>query len=482
MIRQALFFSSLSQYIVKLIAFISVIVFARLLTPEELGVFAIASSLSMLVTEIRLLGTSNYLVREKELTAETVQQGLGLTLLISWSLGLFIIITANFVSEFYGINDLATIFSILGLGFFLAPFISVISSLLSREFKYQTLMVSRLITQVVTFVVSLTLVLLGYSYYGLAWGVLVGSIAQFFILVKAKPAMFTWIPKFNGLRKIVKFGLLSSGTNLLQRFDATLPDLVIGKLGTPVNVAIFSRAGGLLSFVTQLLVLGVRPVSLPYLSQVKRDGGDLKEAYIKATLLLGSITWPILLVVGFASFPAIVFMFGEQWIDSTPLVSILVYWAVLRVIHTLSPSLLMASENDTIMFIKQLIVFITMLLGMILAFPYGLKAVAWAMVLAGLVDFILASWTIKKAIGLSIFTFISSMSKNIVLCIVCSLFTIYLDHLIDFETTEPGISMLVIAATLPFVWLGTVFATQHPIKSEILYIYKKLKNLGPISK
>lgn len=480
MVRQALLFSSLSQYLVKIIAFVSVVVFARLLTPEELGVFAIASSLSMLVTEIRLLGTSNYLVREKSLSIETVQQGLGLTLLISWGLGALILVLAPFIASYYSIHDLGQIFSILALGFFIAPFVSVISSLLSRELKYQTLMFSRLVTQLITFAVSLTLVLAGYSYFGLAWGVVAGAVAQFIVLNFAKPAMFVWKPKFTGLRKIVKFGLLSSGTNLLQRFDATLPDLVIGKMGTPANVAMFSRAGGLLTFTTQLLVLGVKPVSLPYLSQVKRDGGDLKEAYIKATLLLGSITWPVLLVVGFASYPAIIFMFGEQWTESTTLVSILVYWALFRVIHTLSPSLLMASENDTIMFVKQLCVFATMLVGIIYAFPFGLEAVAWAMVIAGFVDFAVASWTVYKAIGLSISVFLFRMSKNIILCFTCGVTTLTIEYFLNFEANSPALSMLAISCIMPVVWLFTVFVTRHPIGHEIYYLISKLRQRGAV--
>jgi O-antigen/teichoic acid export membrane protein len=64
-VRTGIIYSSLSRYGLKLIALISSVLFARLLTPVEIGTFAIASSLVMLLAEVRLLGASVYLVRER---------------------------------------------------------------------------------------------------------------------------------------------------------------------------------------------------------------------------------------------------------------------------------------------------------------------------------------------------------------------------------------------------------------------------------
>lgn len=466
-VRSAVIFSSLSSYLVKILAFVSVITFSRLLTPSELGVFAIASSLTMVMAELRLLGTSNYLVREKEITRSKVASGVGLTMLVSWSLGAGIFVCSGFISNFYGIADLAYIFRILTVGFLLAPFISVMSSLLSRSLMYKHLMLVRLSTQVTTFLTSLVLVLLDFSYFGLAIGITAGVMVEFLILLLFKPDLYSWRPSFKGLRPIAKFGIYTSITNLLQRFDSTLPDIVIGKMGTPANVAMFSRGSGFLLFLTQILVMGSRPVALPYLSMVQREGGCLKTAYIKATLLLGAICWPVLIVAGIASEPAILLMFGEQWRDAIPIVSILVYWALFRIVHTLSPSLLMAANREGLMLAKQAIVFTVTLLGIIIAFPYGLKAVAKAMVIAGVLDFLLSSVTLFVAIGLSLFEFIRAVFKNIVLCVVCGWLASMECSAVEFESYNHALKLLVIAAILVPSWCVFLFLLKHPLSKEI---------------
>ena len=474
-VRNAILYSSISHYVLKIVGFASVIIFARLLTPDELGIFAIASSISLVAGELRLLGTTNFLVREKELTEEKVRSGIGLTLLVSWPLGFSMILFAEKAAQFYSLPSLRDIFIILSIAYFLAPFTSVMSALLSRSFNYAQLTAAKFISSMVSFLVSLILVLMEYSYYGLAIGNISGVFCQLVVLIFCKPPSMFWLPSFKGIRKIIRFGLFSSITNLLQRFDATLSDIVIGKLGTAANVAIFSRGTGFTLFISQFLILGIRPVALPYLSQVNRDGSDVKKAYIKATLLLGATCWPTLFVGGIASYPAILLLFGEQWIESVPVAKIVVIWSVLRVIHTLSPSLLMAVGREGIMLLKQIAVFVTMLVGMLIGFPYGLEGVAWGLVAASIVDFLFASWTVKKATGLGLIEFVFAMRLNVALTLVCCLVAWGIDRIVDFEKFNPVYSFLLLAVIMPAVWLATVIVFNHPIKTELFKLLQPLK-------
>jgi O-antigen/teichoic acid export membrane protein len=49
-VRKAILFSSISAYFGKFLGFIGVIIIARMLTPGELGVYAIAASLIIIVS------------------------------------------------------------------------------------------------------------------------------------------------------------------------------------------------------------------------------------------------------------------------------------------------------------------------------------------------------------------------------------------------------------------------------------------------
>lgn len=475
-VRKALLFASGSQYLIKVLNFASVIILARILTPEELGIFAIATSVVMIVTEFRLLGTTNYLVREEHITKELIRTGIGLTVLISWTLGMSVFLLAPSIGRFYELDSLVYIFRILSISFFFAPFISVTSSILTRELKFDQLMYVNVAVQVIKIVASVVLIMMGYSYLGLAWAIVISTLFEVIIYRFIKPDIVSWKPLFKNFKPIIRFGVYSSLTNIMSRFEAAASDIIIGKAGTPTQVAIFSRGAGFLNFISELVTAGVWQVALPHLSQVKRSGGDLATAYIRASLLLGAVVWPVLAVAGLASYPAIILIFGEQWIASVPIVSIMTGWAIFKAMHALSSSLFYSSGYEKLLLKKQTIVFVGTILAMVGSVSYGLTAIAWAMVGLGIFDFLVSSWALKKVINLSIFQFIKMMSPNFILITSCFCAALIIDFVIDFQTFFPLYSFLILATIMPVVWLFTVWWIKHPIFSELKPIFQFAKN------
>ena len=96
-IKNAALLSSVSGLVSKGISLLSVVIVARLLTPEEIGVFVIASSLTLIASEIRLIGINAYIIREKELTEEKVRRCIGLAILVSYSFGLILLVCSVFL-------------------------------------------------------------------------------------------------------------------------------------------------------------------------------------------------------------------------------------------------------------------------------------------------------------------------------------------------------------------------------------------------
>src|SRR5690554_3377447 len=94
-VKQALLYSSIGRYLLMAIGLIASMIIARLLSPGEIGTYAIASSVVMVMAEFRTLGANSYLIRQAELTTEKIRSAYGLTILISWGLG-FAIAAASY--------------------------------------------------------------------------------------------------------------------------------------------------------------------------------------------------------------------------------------------------------------------------------------------------------------------------------------------------------------------------------------------------
>lgn len=472
-IRGALLYSVTSKYSIRLLGLISTMVLARLLTPSEIGTFAIASSIVMLLTEFRMLGAGVYLIREKVLDDQKIRSAFGLTILISWGLGLVIAGSSPLLSEFYRMPEITVLFLVLSISFFLAPYISIPTSLLSRDLKYRQIMIIQMSAAIANFVSSVLLVVLGFSFYSLAWGRSIASAVQLSAVLYYRPRGIPWSPSFRNMKAVARVGIYSSTANILRKSQTTAPDLVIGKMGTTTQVGMFSRGMGFVDFLSQSIEMGISPVALPYLSSVRRQGGDVLKAYTKATLLIGSLTWPVLAVASLTSFPAIRLFFGDQWDAAAPIAAILAYWALLRSVHSMSPPLFIATGKETWLVIKEAITFTIFILGIILTFRYGLQAVAWSMVFSSAVNMTLTSWVLRYCIRLKILPFIGAMVPNIVLTVVCWLTTYVIGLFVDFDQADPIFSIAIVMLILPPVWLVTVMTLKHDIYRELKGLLKR---------
>lgn len=471
-VRNAVFFAALSKYSLSVLGLISTIVVARLMTPAEIGLFAIASSVVMLLGEVRLLGAGVYLVREAELTTQKIRSVMGLTVLISSSLGLTLILTAPLVAEFYAIPEIAPIFWILSVSFITAPLISVPAALLSREFAYRELFLIRVGTALTALLSTVVLVVMGFSFYGLAWAHTISMVVQVLITLYYSPKNMVWRPSFRGFGPILKVGVFSSAGNIIKRTQTTLPDLVIGKVGTTAMVGLFSRGLGFIEFLSQSMVMGVAPVALPYLSRVKREGHDLVAAYTRSTLLLGALVWPVLAVASLVSFPAIRLFFGDQWDDAAPIAALLAFWALFRSVHAFSQQVLITARKEALMLQKEVLILGIYLGGMLLVASQGLMAIAMLMVGAAIADCVISTLVLKHGIGLSVRQFCRSMLPNVILTALCWSATWAMgEWWLDFNHAEEVLpAIITVALVLPWVWLLGLALLKHPLFDEVLNI------------
>lgn len=465
-VRHALKFSVPGTFLAKIINLLTVVIIARIMTPEELGIYAIAAAMVMVVDVFKSFGVSSYIIKKEVLSKDDLHSALGLNIIITSTIGFGLLVLAKPLENFYEYEDIATLLWLLSISFFVSPFFSNGMALLAREFKFkQTLQIS-LTSQAFEFVVVITLIMLGFSYFSMAIAVAIKSIFQLFLIWHHRPDNMTWKPKFSGTKKIATFGVLVTFANLLDRLSIISMDLIIGKLGTPGMVAYFSRGLGFIEFLTGTISEGISPVTTPFLAEKQRLRHNLETAYYQAIQLLGVILVPALLVAGVASYPVIILFFGEQWIKCAELVSVLCLWGVFRNIHALCPSLLITTGNEKYLFIRNLLIFFLTATSVYFSFPYGLLAIAIAITGVSLVNLIITTLLLKFVLGFSIRMFVSIQLPNAVISFSCFIAAYISSKLVDFERESIFISFTVLIPFVGLTWLATLWLTKHPLLIE----------------
>ena len=298
--------------------FVLTIALARLLSPQDIGIFSMSAVLMAVAHVFRDFGVSAYIKREKELTSEKLRNALGVLLITSLSMAAAMYLSAPLWAEFFREPQVIQVVQVLALGFFFIPFGAIPMAILNREMAVEKSARVTAVTTVVYFGTSIGLALAGFGPMTMAWANLVniivtGAMARWML---ARP--LPWLPSFRLSRGIVHFGLGNLLTTLLKAADNALPDVLLGRWMTPAAVGLFSRANSTVSMVGTALLPTVNYFALPYMAKVHHSDGPVASEYLRSTSLINSLILPALAAIAVLAHDIVSFLYGSAWLEAAP--------------------------------------------------------------------------------------------------------------------------------------------------------------------
>lgn len=471
-VRKSLVYSVSSQYLNRGINLVSIMFIVRMLTPEQLGVFAIASSIVLIASELKSFGADGYLIREKSIDKALVSKAIGVSSSISWSIGTLVFCSSWYLESFYEQADLAILIQLLALSFFLSPHIGAGKALLARDFKFERILIVDTSSQIVQFVSVVVLIYQDFGYFSLVLSSLFGYVIELLFVILFRTKDYAFIPTYGGSKAIMSFGLYVTLANLFRKMSMSLPDLIIGKMGTVSDVAYFSRGAGFVSFLAMTVNSGVTPVIAPYLAEQQRKGVSLVEPYLQSTKMIGGLMIPVLAVAAYTSETVILVMFSDQWTASVPLVTILCVAAIFRSISGMSIPTLITAGHEKVMCYMDLFLFIMTAILVINLYPYGLEAAAYCFLIVALIRFFMTLVLMKKYFNLSVRRQLSNNITNVAIALMCVGFIEAYDQIVGFGALYEKFALVVLLSVIS--WCLGLFVFKHPLSVEVAHLAKNV--------
>lgn len=353
------------------------IILARLLTPEEFGVYAVALTVQSILMTIADLGLSADLVRsdEPEKIAPTVAT-LGLV-----SSGIVTVLTvagSPMLAEMLGSASAAPAIAVLALTLLLAGVSLVPYSMMLRRFQQRELFVIGVVDFVVSTAVTLILVAGGYGVMALAIGrvaaQLVASTLQFFY-AKVRP-------KFGLDRAVVRpvlaFGVPIATANLLAWGLINIDNLILVRIAGATALGFYVIAFNVSNWPMSALSQSVRAISLPYFSRTDNS----TEGLSRIVAIGWAVALPVGLVLAVLSAPVIGVLYGTNWLPSAPVLAALGVFGSLRVIFDILTAFLYAKGLSKPVLWVQILWLIALTAGMVMATQaFGIVGAGWVHVL-----------------------------------------------------------------------------------------------------
>lgn len=355
-VHRSLGFAFLERYLMIALQLLSFTLLARLLTPQQIGLYSVSMALVSMAQVVRDFGLANYLIQRQNLSSEDVGSALGLSLLLGGGLFLGINAAAPWIARFYDDASLAQIVRIISINFLILPFNSISTALLRRDMHFDALMRINVSAATVGCFTTLGLAWAGVGSASLAWGEIGSSLTMATGVSLAGAWGRLARPQLRRWRDILGFGGPVTVANVVTSASMDINDLAVGKMLNFGQVAIASRAQGLMNLFARDIMGTVRSVAYPAFSKVHREGGALEQRHVQSLAAVSAVAWPFYGFVGLFALEVLRLMFGPQWDASAPLVPIYCAAGAVSVLNSLVPTVMLAAGHSKLVALADLII------------------------------------------------------------------------------------------------------------------------------
>jgi len=375
---------------------------ARLLTPTEFGIVAIAYVFmqvgSMFVTA-GLGGERGVLVRQRDLEEEQISTIFHFQWVTALIFGLSLGLMSPWIAGFYGYSILEPLIWAMALTGFVGALGLVPAALLSRALNFRLPIVIGMVSTVVAGAVAVLLAFYGGGVWALASQPLVATL----INVGAIWSCHAWRPRMVFRLALLKRSFEFAGfvllSGLLELLYGGFYTLLIGKMYGAADLGQYNRASGIQGMPSRVLTGMVGRVVFPVFVAVQSDELRLRAGLRKAVLGVMAINIPAMLGLLAIAEPFVVTFFGDTWRPSVPLLRILCLVGLVWPLHVINLNVLLAQGYARLFFRIEIAKKGFGAVALITAVPFGLEALAWSQVVYGIMCFAIHAHYTERLLG-----------------------------------------------------------------------------------
>lgn len=384
----------------RLIGLVSFSITARLLTPVDFGLFALATSVVAVVEQLGRAGLDQALIHRRDADRPDYDAAWAANILIGAAVAAILCAIAVPASLFFNKPRVALILYFLAAATFIAGFENIGTVQFQKSLEFHRELSYRLSVRVFAAAVTVMAALIWRDFTALVVGFVAGKIG----LVGLSFLVHRYRPKFSlaGFTNIAAFSKWVLLRNIIAGLNEHAATFTIGRLLMVDALAFFAAAREMAALATTEILAPVRRALFPGFAVLVDDRAAFRRMYLDSaamTVMLG-LPIPVGLSVVAADFVRV--FLGSQWSDAAPLISVLVLGEILSCFASGAQIVFLGLGQPRVTAYLAGMRFAILIPALVLgAYMAGTTGAAWALVVAAAVMFFANGLLIRRALQLS---------------------------------------------------------------------------------
>lgn len=441
----------------------SQIVLARILGPEQYGLFAIGVivfSFSNLLSDI---GLAYGLIQRKELAADHVR------FIFTWQLILGTLVAASVallaapLADFFGEPRARDIILALAPLCFVQAMTAVSFNLLKRSMDFRSISLAGLLAHFLGFVcVGIPLAMSGFQVWALiaAWAVQVCLNLAF--LYRCSRHELRPLLKHADSAEMTRFGLAVLATNLTNWFIGNVDRVVAARFLPTVALGLYTTPYNLMNTPAATLIGVIQPVMYSACARVQGENARIRSAYLA---LLGAITlfaMPVFIASSAVATTLVLALYGSAWNGAATVLQPIALAMPLYLIWAIATPVLWTSGRIGSEFRMQVAISLVWLIGSVLAAQHSVGALAWTVLGMFALRALAFTLAAAQAMKVSVREFVRVAIPGAVLSIVIGGCALVVDTALTGVLEAPAARLASVVLTCGLVGLAAL-RQLHPL-------------------
>lgn len=321
----------LGQWLKFTIQFVSIVLLARIIEPDEFGKFSMIFAVAGLALVFSDFGLSLAAIQAKALSEHQRTNMFWLNSVLGFTMAVLVFSLSGPISSFYGDPSLADAVKCLSLMFLFGGISTQLRADLTRSMRFVSLAITDVLSQIVALGVTLVLAFQGYGLWALIAQQIIVAVVSLVLCV----CFVRWIPGLPrrrvGSMPLLRFGANTMATQVLTYSTSNVDSILLGKFAGAAALGIYDRAYQIFRLPLQQIAAPMTRVALPVLSRLSGTEEYLRYV-LRAQKVLCYVLMPAFAVSAGCADILLPVVLGPGWDGAPALFRLLAVGGIFQVL------------------------------------------------------------------------------------------------------------------------------------------------------
>lgn len=397
----AVLWSAMEKLSVQGINFLIGILVARMVTPGDFGAIAMLTVFLGIANTFVDSGFANALIRKLNRTEIDNSTVFYFNIAVGAVAYLVLFLAAPFIAGFYRMPILIPVLRAVSLSVVFNSLAIVQQAILTSNIDFKSQAKISVGAALISGAVGIAM---AYMQYGV-WALAAQMISSAFVRMAMLWIVVRWRPvrafSRQSFKELFGYGSKLLLSNLVVNISGNVTGLIIGRKFSSASLGFYNRVEQLTFFQANNVSAILQRVTFPVFSKRQNDKTALRQYYLKIISITSMLVIPAMAILFVFAEPLISTLLTEKWIPAASLIRILVFFAVWIPFQALNLNILCVVGNSGHVLRIETLKGILYVTAILLAIPYGLEYVCYAMaIISFLCSFVYAKYT-KRSIDVN---------------------------------------------------------------------------------